>query len=69
MLPDGNWNTSGFLWQYLWDQKVKVLPVPVAHRVAPSYISVAPGHMQSHTSANVVKDTAGGWSSGRSACV
>ena len=71
MLPDGNWKTFGFLRQYLWDQKVKVkvFPVPMAHRVALISVSVAPGHMQSHTSANVVKATAGGWSTGRSACV
>ena len=35
--------------------KVNVLPVPMAHRVAPISVSVA----LSHTSANEVKDTAG----------
>ena len=46
-------------------QKVKVLPVPMAHRVAPISVSVALGH----TSVNVVKATAGGWSTGSSACL
>ena len=45
--------------------KVKVLPMPVAHRVVPVSVSVALGH----TSANAVKATAGGWSTGSSACL
>ena len=45
--------------------KVKVLPAPLAHRAAPVSVSVALGH----TSANAVKATVGGWSTGSSACL
>ena len=45
--------------------KVKVLPVPMAHRAAPISVSVALGHM----SANAVTATAGGWSTGSSVCL
>ena len=45
--------------------KVKVLPVPMAHREAPISALVALGHM----SANAVKATAGGWSTGSSMCL
>ena len=45
--------------------KVKVLPVPMAHRTAPISVSVALGHI----SANAVKATVGGWSTGSSACL
>ena len=44
------------------DSKVKVLPVPMAHRAAPISVSLA------HASANAVKAIAGGWSTGSSAC-
>ena len=37
----------------------------MAHRVAPISVSVALGHM----SANAVKATIGGWSTGNSACL
>ena len=46
-------------------QKVKVLPAPMAHRAASISVSVALGH----TSATAVKATAGGWSTGSSACL
>ena len=46
-------------------QKVKVLPTPMAHRVAPISVSIALGH----TSANEVKATAAGWFTGSSACL
>ena len=49
----------------LFKVKVKVLPAPMAHRAAPISVSVALGH----TSANAVKATAGGWSTGSSACL
>ena len=38
-------------------------PRPMAHRAAPISVSIALGH----TSANAVKATAGGWSTGSSA--
>ena len=46
-------------------QKVKVLPAPMAHRATPISVSIALGH----ASANAVKATAGGWSTGSSACL
>ena len=46
-------------------RKVKVLPAPMAHRVAPISVSAAIGH----TSVNAVKATAGGWSTGSYACL
>ena len=45
--------------------KVKVLPAPMAHSAAPISVSV----VLSHTSTNAVKATAGGWSTGSSACL
>ena len=45
--------------------KVKVLPAPMAHRVAPISVSIALGH----ASANAVRATAGGWSTGSSVCL
>ena len=45
--------------------KVKVLPAPMAHRAAPISVSIA----LSHVSANAVRATAGGWSTGSSACL
>ena len=46
--------------------KVKVLPAPMAHRAAPISVSIALGH----SSANAVRiPTAGGWSTGSSACL
>ena len=45
--------------------KIKVLPAPLAHRAAPIPVSVARGH----TSANAVKATAGGWSTGNCVCL
>ena len=49
----------------LIESKVKVFPAPMAHRAAPISVSVALGH----TSVNAVKATAGGWSTGSSACL
>ena len=46
-------------------KKVKVLPAPMAYRATPISVSVALGQ----TSANAVKATAGGWSTGSSACL
>ena len=43
----------------------QVLPAPMAHRAVPISVSVALGH----TSANAVKATAGGWSTGSSMCL
>ena len=45
--------------------KVKVLPAPMAHSAAPISVSA----VLSHTSTNAVKATAGGWSTGSSACL
>ena len=48
------------------DQKnSKSFPRPMAHRAAPISISIALGH----ASANAVKATVGGWSTGSSACL
>ena len=46
-------------------EKVRVLPAPMAHRVVPISIPIAQGH----ASADAVKATAGGWSSGSSGCL
>ena len=53
-------NTSKYI-----HKKVKVLPMPMVHRAVPISVSVALGHMSS----NAVKATAGGWSTGSSACL
>ena len=44
--------------------KTNVLPAPMAHRAAPISVSLALGH----ASTNAVRATAGGWSTGSSAC-
>ena len=46
-------------------KELKVLPAPMAHRAAAISVSVALGH----ASANAVKDTVEGWSTGSSACL
>ena len=46
-------------------QRSQVLPAPMAHRAAPTSVSVALGH----TSANAMKAIMGGWSTGSSACL
>ena len=50
---------------HLVKSKVKVLPAPMAHREVPISVSVA----LCHASANAVKATAVGWSTGSSACI
>ena len=45
--------------------KSKSFPCPVVHRVAPTSVSIALGH----ASANAVKATLGGWSTGSSMCL
>ena len=49
----------------LGTKKSKSFPAPMAHRAAPISVSVALGH----TSANAVRATVGGWSTGSSACL
>ena len=46
-------------------QKSKSFPRPMAHRAAPISFSIAMGY----ASANAMKATAGGWSTGSSACL
>ena len=46
-------------------KKSKSLPHPMAHRAAPISVPIALGH----ASANAVRATAGGWSTGSSACL
>ena len=46
-------------------QKIKVLPAPMAHRAAPISVSLALGRASAHA----VRATAGGWSTGSSACL
>ena len=49
----------------LLKKKSKSFPRPMAHRAAPISVSIA----LSHASANAVRATAGGWSTGSSACL
>ena len=53
-----------FIFCYLLSQKSKskFFPTPIAHRVVPISVSIGLGH----ASANAVKATAGGWSTGSS---
>ena len=46
-------------------KKSKSFPRPMAHRAAPISVSIALGH----ASANAVRATAGGWSTGSSTCL
>ena len=46
-------------------KKSKSFPHPMAHRAAPISVSIALGH----ASVNAVRATAGGWSTGSSACL
>ena len=46
-------------------QSQSSFPRPMAHRAVPITVSIALGH----ASANAVKATAGGWSTGSSACL
>ena len=58
------WHIEGlFLHSQSFLQYKKSFPAPMAHRAAPISVSIALGH----ASANAVKATAGGWSTGSSA--